>query len=322
VAALAPGLAQAVGNKAVDAMRKSVQAKDQVTYSAVAAVRSNRGDPARRGTRQIVMRQRGGYERIKLLDAEGNLVWSRVCDGKTRWDYSPGRNHVLKVTVPPHDRELAKELVNLQALAANYRLTHEGIRSLAGRSAHQVSIVYPGPPPLLIRRVWIDSQKSMTLKSEHYKDDGGIMRSVAVERVNLDPTFPPGTFRFTPPEGVKSHEIRPPRFVGALGEAARIAGFSARTPTALPTGFVFYENHVAVRDYKSNPLLWLQFTNGVRTFSIFQRPAVPDDAAHSGERDDGGHRGTFSFRSGGFQITVVGPLTDDERQLIKTGYQH
>ena len=73
---------------------------------------------------------------------------------------------------------------------------------------------------------------------------------------------------------------------------------------------------MSVREFKGVPVLWFQHTNGVRTFSVFQRRAAAD--AGQPKSDKGGAR---TVRAGDFQFTIVGRLKPDEFNTIKDGYK-
>ncbi|HJN16765.1 MAG TPA: hypothetical protein QGH10_14770, partial [Armatimonadota bacterium] len=164
LAGLAPGFAQQVGGKAVEIMRQSMTARGQVDYSAVAAiVRYREGE--RHDARQMVLRQQGDRECIKVLDGDGKLKFKRVSDGRTRWEHSVRHGRVMKMPLPPRAETLRKDLTNLEILADNFELTLEGPGTVAGRVVHRITITHPGPPRVLLRRLWIDEQNYLELKS-------------------------------------------------------------------------------------------------------------------------------------------------------------
>jgi negative regulator of sigma E activity len=80
----------------------------------------------------------------------------------------------------------------------------------------------------------------------------------------------------------------------------------------VPKGFLLYRDSVGVREFGGAPVLWFQHTDGVRTFSVFQRKAAA--AARRGLQS------TNVLRVGDYQITIVGPLTPEELTTIKAGY--
>ena len=314
-AALVAGPLWAAGANAVEVLRKAVLARGEITYSSVGTTTwLEKGQP--KASTQIVFRKKGGRERIKMQGADGQTVWLRVCDGKTVWEHHVAWKRVFQRQLPDPRRLRNRELFNLKVLSANFDVQLIETEKVAGRNAYRVRIGDPGPPLTTIREVWIDQANFVELKTQSFGRDNQPAHTVALERVNFNPTFEPGTFDFEPPAGVKPHVIQPPKFVGTVDAAARQAGFPAFLPRQVPSGFSLYTDSVAVRDLHGVTALWFQYTNGVRTFSVFERKAKPDDKAPGA-----GHGGTRTVRVGGYHFTIVGPLSSQEFDILEAGYE-
>jgi outer membrane lipoprotein-sorting protein len=312
---LAPGLVSAAGNKALDILRNAVLARGEVTYSAVATVdRIEKGQP--KSNTQLIFREKGGRERIKLQGADGQTVWLRVSDGEAVWEHHVAWAKVFRRTEPDAARIRARELYNLQVLGSNFQVALLGTETIAGRQAYHIRIGDPGPPEKIIRDVWIDQSNYVELKTQEFGPDNHAVHTVALERVNFHPTFEPGTFTFEPPENVKVQVIDPPKYVGSVNSAARQAGLTAMLPQQLPPGFSLFPNLATVRELHGVTVLWFQYTNGVRTFSIFERKVQPDAKAPGP-----GRGGVRTIRVGDYHFTVVGPLSPQEFETIKAGYE-
>ena len=101
-----------------------------------------------------------------------------------------------------------------------------------------------------------------------------------------------------------------------MAGAAERAGFKTivPAPACRPGGFELYEDLVKVREWDGQRVLWYQFTNGMRSYSVFQRPVQPVTP----ERTD--RQSTRTFKVGGFQFTIMGHVQPEELKLIKAGY--
>lgn len=313
--ATSPTTVTAAGNKALDVLRKAALAQGEVTYSSVGTVAMREG-PRLRTSTQTVFRKTGGKERIKIQAADGQMVWLRVCDGRTSWEHHPGRRQVFVRAVPPAERLRKRALFDLQMLGANYNVSLLGTETVAGRKAHRIRIGAPGPPPHIVREVWIDQAKYIELKSQGYGFDGQVAHSVTLERINLAPSFAAGTFDFTPPAGVKTHDIPSSRFVGPAAAAAQQAGFAAIPPPQAPAAFALYPDLVAVRNMHGVTVLWFQYTDGVRQFSVFERKIAP-----GGKEPPPGRGWARTVRVGDYHFTIVGQLSPQEFETITAGYR-
>lgn len=307
---------QGTPGEALEILRKAVLAQGNVTYSSVGRV-TGFGPGGPRASTQIVFRKSGGKERIKIQGFRGETLWLRVCDGKTVWEQHMGpwpRLFIRTLPPPHHIRE--RELFNLRMLAANYDVTLVGIESLAERKAYHIRIATKSSPVRVVREVWIDQSKHIELKTQAFGPDGRLFHMVVLDRVNFAPSFDQHTFSFQVPPGVRPHVIPPPRFVGSAEAAGEKAGFRPMPPRRVPPGFALYANMVAVSDVKGVTTLWYQYTDGIRQFSVFQRQVPP--GRKSPRRGLGWAR---TFEAGGYHFTVVGPLSPQEYEIIRTSYQ-
>jgi outer membrane lipoprotein-sorting protein len=314
-AALIAGPLWAAGANAVEVLRKAILARGEVTYSSVGTVTGMEGGGPKTST-QTVFRQKGGRERIRMQDADGRTVWLKVCDGKTVWEHHVVWKRVFQRQLPDPQRLRNRELFNLKVLSTNYNVQLVGTETIAGRKAYRVRISRPGTPAATIREVWIDQTNFVELKTQAFGWDSKPVHTVTLERVNFRPTFEPGTFDFQPPAGIEPHVMEPPKFVGTVHAAARQAGLQALLPPQVPSGFSLYSDSVTVRDLRGVTALWFQYTNGIRTFSVFQRKAKPDD-----KPPGAGRGGMRTVRAGGYHFTIVGPLSPQEFDTIQAGYE-
>jgi len=312
---VAPATLLAASDTALGILRRATAAQGDVTYSSVGSVTQSGGPYANTST-QTVLRKAGGKERIKVQDAKGTLVWVRVCDGQTAWEYHPGSGAIFARTQPPIERLRKRDLFGLEMLGANYCVSLLGTETVAGRGAYHIRIHDPTPPAHMVREVWIDQSKHVELKARSYDPFGRLVHTVALERVNFAPSFTPDTFAFEPPAGLKVHTIPKPRFVGPVDAAARQAGFAAVLPPRVPPRFGFYRDLANVHDMRGVTVLWFQYTDGVRQFSVFERKIPP-----GGKEPPPAAGWARTVRVGQYHFTIVGQLSPWEFETIAAGYR-
>ncbi len=319
-ALLAPDLIGQASNKAIEILRKAIVARGQVSYSAEATITAIRRDDPPRHHKQTIYCKKGGKEQTKLLDGDGQLVMRRVSDGQNQWEHFLTRGRLMQRSLPELRQRRQRDLESLDILARNFVVLVEGTDTVAGRTAYRIGIARPGSRPVPVRKLWVDQRNYVELKTERYAHDGQVAHVMSIERINLAPTFRPGMFDFEPPENIKPWSAPTPEFVGSLAEAQRRARFGAVLPPRLPAGFELLDNSVSVHRYKDQPVLALRYTNGLDSFSIFQRRADPDRDPPPGQ--PGRHRGGVrTWVSQGFHFALVGRLRAEDAEIIRGGYR-
>jgi outer membrane lipoprotein-sorting protein len=319
-AVLTPDVLSQAGNRAAEILRKAILARGEVSYSAETSVSFSRPDHPPRVLREIIYRKCGGRAQVKLLDPDGKLLKRTVSDGKAEWEHLAERGRVFQRPLPDPEQQRLRDLDTLDILARNFAVSVEGTDTVAGRKAYRIGIARRGGQPVLVRKLWIDQRNYIELKTERYTSDGRVGHVMSVQRINFSPRFQPGMFSFEPPENVKPWAAPTPEFVGVLAEAQRRAGFKAILPPQLPAGFALLDNSVSVHQHKSQPVLYLRYTNGLDSFSIFQRKADPDwhpPASDSGRQ----RRGVQTWVTRGFHFTLVGRLQPEDVETIRAGYR-
>lgn len=317
---LAPDLIGQAGDKAIAILRKAIVARGQVNYSSEATITFTPRDDPPRSLKEITFCKKGGKEQVKLLDSGGQLIMRRVSDGQNQWEHFVSRQRLTRRSLPELEQQRQRDLQSLDILARNFTVLVEGTDTIAGRRAYRIGIARGGAQSVPVRKLWIDQRNYIELKTERYADDGRVAHVTAIERINLAPRFQPGMFDFEPPDSIKPWAAPTPEFVGPLADAQRQVGFRALLPPQLPVGFALLDDSVSVHRFKDRPVLTLRYTNGVDSFSIFQRKADPD--SHPPRAPSGRRRGGVNtWVSRGFQLTLVGRLHPEDAQLIRSGYR-
>jgi outer membrane lipoprotein-sorting protein len=314
VTAVPPRPLSAAGGRAVDILRQAVLHRGEVNYSGVATVTGGGFGRGPQTFTEVRLCKQGGKQRVQVRDGQDNLVVLRVSSGTTQWEYFPKRNSATQRPLPSSADRRKRDLENLALIARNFLPTVVGTEVIAGRKAYRIRIDRPGNPPTIVRQYWIDTHTYLELKSEHYVRPGPPTGSVTLTRVNYAPEYTAGVFSFQPPSGVKVRTPGGPGFWGTLSAAEKEAGFSAILPKKVPSGFTLLDDSVAVMQRHGQPAIWLRYSNGIDSFSLFQRrvggPVEP--------RSPGPVR---QWVYGGYQFTLVGWISPEQADTIQAGYR-
>lgn len=281
-------------------LERSLQAEGTVAYEGLREIVIFHNGRKVAGYQQKVQRAPDNCERIVVLhppQQHGRLV---VCDGRTRWEYNPASNRVIVSSV---QSRIASLRASQQRLAAKYL----GEGKVAGQAAYIIRISDSQGRPL--RQLWIDKRTFVRLKTQRFAPSGQVAQSAYFTKINYQPTLARGLFLFEPPVGCHVSRVPPLMRRVSLEVAQKQAGFRAILPSYVPRGYSLERNSVAVTRHKDNFILWLPFSNGLDTFSIFQAPRCLKPPS-------GTARGQTWVR-GKFCFTLVGPLSEEEIEKIR-----
>jgi outer membrane lipoprotein-sorting protein len=316
-------VASALGLCAVVALAWAAPTVDEI----LARARSARGTANYTGVRRLqlatapttVVRERvyhgaGARERFEVIEPAAMAGRIHICDGECQWRYDPRRRVVEVMTVskqvrdwwpprPPgpgaHGPGAAPTDRPSWACAGDARI--------AGRDCYVVSFSAHGNK----RRttLYVDASHYVVLGLERRRADGGAGDTWRFEKVQFVQSLDPGLFTFKPPAGTKVVQVRGHAEPLALDAAERTLKMHAIVPSVLPPGFWLDECRIAVVRLKGRHALWMPFTNGAETFSIFQTWKLPEDAR-------GPARAT-RWDFGPYTLLVVGKLTKHELEAMR-----
>ncbi len=138
---------------------------------------------------------------MRFSEPAGDLV---VLDGSSVWLYYPSVDDKqvirLPVTATAGGFDLHREF--LDRPAEKYMATYEGEDSVAGRPTHRIRLVPRSPTSYQQAVVWID-RSGWLLRRVRVEEENGTVRTVTLERVELDPQVPEDWFTFEPPPGAQ-----------------------------------------------------------------------------------------------------------------------
>ena len=243
----------------------------------------------------------GRYRR----EVQGVIV---VSDGKKEWVYDRARGKVWE-----GDPQAGSE-DNFGLLAANYELGVSTAEAVAGRPAWRIDI-RSRSEARLSRSIWIDRRYTLILRSESYRPDGCLLARSSITRQTIPAKPDPGIFEFKAPAGVKVARRADPDLM-AVEQAKGASGLDPKTPSWLPSGYIF--ESLDVLPYRGKKIIHYRYSDGVNVLSIFQCPPRSRLSLSGKPREKvriGSSRGFLSWSDEG---NVVG-WTADRAKLVLVG---
>lgn len=204
-------------------------------------------------------------EAIAPTSEEGSLI---ISNGVTLWEYSPHTHRVIERRLENKQMREQNKRKSVALIASGVDIIENGEATVAGRRAFVATL--KSKCGQILRKYWIDTKTGVELRCDDYRDGNKPYTSTRVTSISFAPTYVAGMFDFIPPKGAVVTQAPKPTRRMALKNAEKLAGFDARLPSAVPPGYVLEGNNVAVTTYRGKITLWLTYTNGLDTFSLFQ----------------------------------------------------
>lgn len=289
-------------------LRASIRARSTVSYSGLRTVVIFENGVKLAGVQQQIQCQAPGNIRVVVIAPESEAGKLCVSDGRHYWEWYPDSRRAVKTELPPPEVITRRRLEELERMADEMKLQYVGTEDVAGRVTHVVKVYTRNGVPL--KKAWVDSGKWLTLKTQRFDSHGRVKSSAYFTRINYDPHFEPGIFEFTPPEDATIVHAPTSGESMPLDEAERRVGFEAVLPEYLPAGYHLQRDQVHVLKINGNISLWLSFTNGADTFSLFQRRV-------RGAADDVVREHSITWDEGGFRFTLMGALSSVEMERVR-----
>lgn len=244
----------ALAQRPAGVLEDAIRRQPQLSYKGTREVEAVIGGRTIRLT-EIVSRNRERSRTTYPSDSprKGVVI---VESPRERWEYNPERNEVRKL---PRQRD--DNMMLMRGLVHGVRegrLTAklEEPTTIAGRRATGIRLEDSGGRA--IRRLWIDEPTGMILKAEQYGPGGRKLASYTFIRIDFSPTFSATEFSRPGPPDAKVVD-RPPDFG---------VDWTVRTPAWLPPNFT--EVGRGVRHLEGKPVLMMHFSDGSKSFSMFQ----------------------------------------------------
>jgi outer membrane lipoprotein carrier protein len=139
---------------------------------------------------------------LRFTDPDGDVILS---DGQYFWVYYPSVNAQQVIRSPA--AASGETGVNLQAQfvgnpVERFRYELHGTETVAGRTAHVLTLVPRERADYRSLKVWVDSRDGLVRRFEITEHNGN-MRRFDLSNLQVNPTIPESVFRFTPPAGAR-----------------------------------------------------------------------------------------------------------------------
>lgn len=153
-------------------------------------------------SRGTLHQQRPDRIALRFTEPEGDVILS---DGEYFWIYYPSMDPQQVIRQPA--RTGTESSIDLQAQfvgdpVERFRYTMHGQEAVAGRNAHVLTLVPRERTDYRSLKVWLDARDSLARRFE-ITDHNGAVRRFDLTDLEINPTIPASTFRFTPPPGAR-----------------------------------------------------------------------------------------------------------------------
>ncbi|MEP6756182.1 MAG: sigma-E factor regulatory protein RseB domain-containing protein [Chthonomonadales bacterium] len=260
---------------------------------------------------QIVTHGGLGRERIEFTgppNMKGEVVL--VIAGRV-FNYKPSANRIFEgVASPEVFQEKANQFFQ-QVRTGKLRLGIRGQEMIAGQSATIVEILGENGG----KRLWIDENTGVRLRYEEMNSQGSVVQTSYFNRIDYTTAPDPKEFR---PDSLPNvpHEAEFPKSapLASVQSAQPLVNFQLHEPTP-PSGYHLSGVWV-VAPSKDRQVAILRYTDGVRTFAIFQQ-ALPVKAKPGKLPTSIRHNnGVSHWTSMDSVFTLIGNLRRDSVQQI------
>ena len=195
-------------------------------------------------------------------------------DGKNLWRYFPNKNSLIKETTKINSKLNNKPKELLDLVKKNYDIKILGEYEVTKRTCYKI-VFKPKTNDRPQQIYWIDSETGIPFKIEKYGLDNELVSvsslsdidfQVTANKENLDLLVPPQT-EFT--------ELKE-KFNLTREDATKQMGNGIAFPVYIPAGFNL--NNIILRSVDSGKTIQFFYTDGLSSFSIFQKPLYPINA--------------------------------------------
>lgn len=297
-----------VDRQALEMLRRCVAAEGAVNFSGIRTVVVFENGVKVEGYEQQVYEKAPGKQRVAVIMSAGEPGRLFVSNGLVQWHYLPDRQRAVRRELPPPSETRARRLAELDELAERTRIQYLGTQTIAGRTTHVIVVSTTGGSPM--KKNWVDGITYVVLKTQRFDSEGRVKLSMYYTAINYAPQYTDGMFDFVPPAGATVREASdlPERI--PLAEAEGRAGFKAVLPGYLPPGYTFQSDSVAVIPMHGRKVLWLEFSSGADSFSMFQRlRGVQIQSRQQGR--------CMEWSAGPYSFTLISSVSCDEMCKIR-----
>ena len=217
-----------------------------------------------------IMNKMPDKSRIEYLEPAEMAGQVMVNDGKTIWNFDPGKNEVTRMEIPeftPSEQDYTqfiKEILN------QTDISYQGTEKFEERSVYNIK-ASPRDRSMLMGmhyNMLVDSENWMPLKIEMFDKNDKLLTSIEYRDIKFNTGIPDSEFEFKIPEGAKvvTRELPAPPKQMTLEEARAEVNFTVLVPSYLPEGFTF--NSSTVFKYDKLETVSLQYKKDSQILSL------------------------------------------------------
>jgi outer membrane lipoprotein-sorting protein len=214
-------------------------------------------------TTLTVLRQPGGRERRESSSTQGVIV----VDGSARWQYFPEERLVLRQPVRGDEGGEVLRPAQVREALASYEIRGIPGETIAGRRSRLLEFLPRQPGSRPVRRVWIDVETGLVLRSAIYAQDNRLSWLSVFEVLEYRPPLEPRDFVMRVPRGVRVVDAGNDPCL-AEEEASRLSGLPLSLPAYLPAGFA--RTCIRVRRQHEYGELQALYSDGLSLLSFFE----------------------------------------------------
>ncbi|MBI3092599.1 MAG: DUF4367 domain-containing protein [Candidatus Tectomicrobia bacterium] len=277
-----------------------------------------------------VIRLLPNLERREFLHTNNQPADVVVNDGNYLWHYQPLRGLVEKRKAPSLQQRRTLQLRTLDLIKENYAVKVQALEQpLDGRRADLLEFSSKLESARLLRRVWIDRETGLALRTEVYGLDARLTHLSYFTRINFSPAVYSETFELRVPNSTRMRTVEE-LSLSTLREISqefeRSQSVRVHRPSYLPPGFSIIRSQV--QSVNSEKKVLLKFSDGLNTLLLYQTvlPSAPrpsnqpsrpiDIGGVAGHIFELGYVRALKWHRDGNYYTLVGNLPEEE--LVRT----
>ena len=189
-------------------------------------------------------------------------------DGKNLWRFFPNKNLLIKETTKINNPLNNKPKEILCLVKKNYEIKILGEYEANKRTCYKI-IFKPKTNDRPQQIYWIDSQTGIPFKIEKYGSDNELVSVSSFSDIDFQVTANKGNLDFLVPPQTEFTEVKE-KFNLTLADAKKQMGNEISFPLYIPAGFNL--NNIILRSLGSEKTIQFFYTDGLSSFSIFQKP--------------------------------------------------
>jgi len=273
-----------------------------------------------RVTSLSVLCQPDGRERRESRATHDILIF----DGTSSWQYLPEKGIVLKRPSRGEGGEVLRPEQVRRALAS-YEVRREPGATIAGRRSRALEFTPRQGGSRPRRRVWVDVETGLILRTEVYGTDSRLARLSVFEDLEYRPAVDRGAFLMRVPRGVRVVEAGAEPCLEPA-EAERVSGIPVALPAYLPAGFE--RQCIKARRARDYGEIQVVFGDGLSLLSLFSSTkfhnldgggagvALADIGHGTGQWHDLGLVSGISWRAPWAHMALLGELSRGELHKV------